>query len=133
MINRQRFGIFLLTSALVGGFMLPVAAAEFTPAPGTAAPAAAAPAPVAASPAPIAAAPAPIVATPTRAPASVAAPAKVARAVPTTHAKHKIIARIRPPSELVQPRPQEYEVASTASANVQCRICGYPVIFGIAY
>ena len=135
MINRQRFGIFLATSALVGGYLLPASAAEFTPAPGATAPVAATPAPVAAPQVPIAA-PAPVADTPPPTSASVhvtASPAKVARSAPAIHAKRKIVARIATPTERVQPRAQEYEVASTAPASVQCRYCGYPMLFGIAY
>jgi hypothetical protein len=121
MINRQRFGIFLVTSAFFAGLLLPAAAAEFTPAPGAAAPAAvSAPAPVAATPAP-----APLAVAP--------APAKVANSTPATHPKHKIVARIAAPSESIQSRPAEYEIASTAPVGVPCRACGYPLIFGIAY
>jgi hypothetical protein len=132
MINRQRFGILLMTSALVGGFMLPAAAAEFTPAPGAAAPApatapvAATPAPVAAAPAPVAAAPAPVAATP--------APAKTAKATPAIHTARKIVARVAAPVvEPVQQRPSEYVIASTAPTGSQCRTCGYPIIYGVAY
>jgi hypothetical protein len=124
MTNRQRFGIFLMTSALVGGFLLPAVAAEFTPAPGTAASAPAS-APVAAAPS-SASAPTPVAAT--------RAPAHAANATPVAHAKHKIVARIATPViEPVQPRPHEYEIASTAPIGGQCRFCGYPIIFGIAY
>ena len=122
MIHRQRFGVFLMTSALVGSFILPAAAAEFTPAPGAAiaAPVAAAPAP---APAP---APTPVAATP--------APAHTAKATPAAHARHKIVARVATPvSEPVQPRPREYEIASTAPTGGQCRSCGFPVLFGVAY
>jgi len=131
MINRQRFGLILATSALVGGYLLPASAAEFTPAPGATAPAAAAP--VAAAPAPIAA-PAPVASNPPAAPVrATASPAKVARSAPAIHAKRKIVARIATPIERVQPRAQEYEVASTAPASAPCHYCGYPVLFGVAY
>jgi len=124
MTNRQRFGILLMTSALVGGLSLPAAATELTPAPVAATPA---PAPVAATPAP---APAPVAAAP--APARIAAtpaPAKVAK---VTHATHKIVARIAAPvSYPVQQRP--YEIASSEPTNYSCRYCAYAMMFGIAY
>ena len=129
MINRQRFGIFLMSSALVGGFLLPAAAAEFTPAPGAAAPAsvAAPPAPAVAAPAQVSApAPKPVAAAP--APAKTA-PAQTARA---SHATHKIVARMATPAN--EPvRETTFEVASTAPTGSPCRLCGYPTIFGIAY
>ncbi len=114
MTNRQRFGILLMTSALVGGTLLPATAAELTPAPVAAAPA---PAPVAATPAP-----APVAAVP--------APAKVTKVTHVTH--HKVVARIATPvSQPVQQRP--IEVASSEPTNYSCRYCAYPMMFGIAY
>jgi hypothetical protein len=124
MINRQRFGIFLMSSALVGGFLLPAAAAEFTPAPGAAAPAS-----VAAPPAPVVAAPAQVSAPAPKPVAAAPAPAKTVR---TSHATHKIVARMATPvNEPV--RETTFEVASTTPTGSPCRLCGYPMIFGIAY
>jgi hypothetical protein len=110
--------------------MLPAAAAEFTPAPGAAAPAPAT-APVAATPAPVAAAPAPAAPAPV---AATPAPAKTAKAAPAIHTARKVVARVAAPVfEPVQQRPSEYEIASTAPTGSQCRTCGYPIIYGVAY
>ena len=118
MTNRQRFGMLLMTSALLGGYLLPAAAVELTPAPAASVPA---PPPAAvATPAPVAAHAAPV------------ASASPATRTATRHATHKVVARFAYP--VAEPVPFEsYEVASSAPTSYSCRFCGYPMIFGIAY
>jgi hypothetical protein len=104
MTSRQRFGILLMTSTLVGAFCLPALAIELSPAQvGTAAPAPVSPAP-----------------------AKAVKPAhpihRVSRAAsPAYQASQR-------PIEVASSDP-----TPAPSTSMACRYCTYPSIFGIAY
>jgi hypothetical protein len=116
MTSRQRFAIFLTTSALVGGLCLPALAGELTPArTGTE---------TSAQPAPMqAAAPAQSAAPKQAAQPEVARASKAAKMTP-----HHRIARAAPPAPYVQ---REIQVASSELPTP--RYSHYPMMFGVAY